>query len=433
MANWTGKHRPSGLDEVVGNRKALDEMRSWGGSWEKGDGPLLLHGPPGTGKTSAAMALARDEDWDVVEMNASDERTADSVKRIGGSAASTGTLAEGSRGRRLVLLDEVDNLHGRKDRGGAGALRDLLKEAHQPVILVCNDVYEVPRGVRNRSEEVKFKRLRKGQVVKALRRVCRRESVECEREALEAIAGRSDGDLRSAVNDMEALASEGAVRVEDVKATGYRDRKQNVFGAIDAVLKGDDLGEARRELFSVDETPDDLIHWLDSGLDKVYSVPELSRAHRFLDRADVYLGRVRSSGNYTFWGYATDMMASVSSAKTSSKSGWTRYGFPDHWSRMGRTKRTRKLREGICEKVSRSCHVSTREAREDFLPFLGLILGGDPATGRRLVDELDLNRDEVEFVGGEDAGKLLQSGEENDGKTEPTDRSGEGQRSLTDF
>ncbi|MBS1263764.1 MAG: Replication factor C large subunit [Methanonatronarchaeales archaeon] len=440
MQNWSEKHRPRSLEEVVGNRKAVRRVGEWGENWSSGDRPLLLRGPAGTGKTSTATALASDLGFDLVEMNASDVRTADAVTRVGGSAAYTGTLTSGTAGRRLVLIDEVDNLHGNSDRGGGRAMTELVKNAEQPVIMVCNDVYGVPRGVRSNSEEIEFKRLGKKQVEKALSKICAREELVCEREALQAIAGKSSGDLRSAVNDLQALASDDSVRVEDVRAAGRRDRETSIFDALDDAIKGSDVYAARNALFSLDETPEDLVHWVDENMVKVLSTGELADAYGYLVRADVFLGRTRRTGNYTFWGYATELIASVGQANNSRGKGWTPYGFPGHWSRMGRTKRSRTTRSALCRKVSKRCHASTDEVRDDMLPFIEFILTQDTETGVRIVRDLGLEEDEVEFIAGEGSAELLvetpDEPVENDG---PGKESGgrygteENQLTLTDF
>ncbi len=80
---WTEKYRPTLLQEVLGNGKAISELREWAEAWERGK-PVtraaILYGPAGTGKTSAALALSREMDWDEVEMNASDVRTAGMIR-----------------------------------------------------------------------------------------------------------------------------------------------------------------------------------------------------------------------------------------------------------------------------------------------------------------------------------------------------------------
>jgi replication factor C large subunit len=100
---WTEKYRPASLSLVLGNGKAVEELRAWAESWEIGrpiTGAAILYGPAGTGKTSAALALAAEKDWDYIEMNASDARTAGMIQRIAGPASRSTTFS----GRpRLVI------------------------------------------------------------------------------------------------------------------------------------------------------------------------------------------------------------------------------------------------------------------------------------------------------------------------------------------
>jgi len=137
MGDWTEKYRPSSLSEVRGNNKARDALREWADGWEEHGEAVVIYGSPGVGKTSAAHALAADEGWDVVELNASDQRTADVVERVAGEAAKSGTLSGGTGGRKLVVMDEADNLHGNVDRGGSAAITRLVKDSTQPIVLIA--------------------------------------------------------------------------------------------------------------------------------------------------------------------------------------------------------------------------------------------------------------------------------------------------------
>jgi len=371
MTDWTERYRPSSLSELRGNDTARDELREWADTWEDHREAVVLHGPPGVGKTSATHALAADRGWPTIELNASDSRTKDVIERVAGEAARSGTLTSGGAGRRLVIMDEADNIHGNVDRGGARATTALVKEADQPVVLVANDYYDMPKGLRNACREIEFRAVSKRSILPVLRDLCRKEGIEFETAALEAIAEQNSGDLRGAINDLQALA-EGRDRLtaEDV-VTGERDRTEGVFDFLDSVLKEAGPQEALEGSYDVDETPDDLINWIEDNMPKDYEGRELAAAYGFLANADRWLGRVRATQNYSYWRYAGDnMTAGVAAARGGKKGGWTRYGPPSYWSKLGRSRGARETRDYVARQIAEANGVSTGTARREILPYL---------------------------------------------------------------
>jgi replication factor C large subunit len=375
MADWTEKYRPSTLSEVRGNDKARDAFADWARSWDGHREAVVLHGSPGVGKTSAAHALANDMGWETVELNASDQRTADVIERfagraarnatLGGSAAGGGATGGDTASRQLVILDEADNIHGNYDRGGASAITKLVKESGQPIVLIANDYYDMARGLRNATQEIEFRDVSARSIVPVLRDVCRKEGIEFESDALQRIAERNRGDLRGAVNDLQA-ATEGrdSITVEDV-VTGDRDKALGLFPFLDAVLKEESAQEALQSAYAVDETPDDLTKWIENNVLDVYDPGEALRAYDFLANADVWLGRVRATQNYTYWRYATDNAAAgVAAARDGGKGGWTRYGRPQFWSSSDATA------DEVVGRIAAASGCSIATARREVLPFL---------------------------------------------------------------
>ncbi|QWC18230.1 replication factor C large subunit [Halorubrum sp. 2020YC2] len=375
MADWTEKYRPSTLSEVRGNDKARDAFAEWARSWDDHREAVVLHGSPGVGKTSAAHALANDMGWETVELNASDQRTADVIERFAGRAARNATLGGSAAGggasggdtasRQLVIVDEADNIHGNYDRGGASAITKLVKESGQPIVLIANDYYDMSRGLRNATQEVEFRDVSARSIVPVLRDICRKEGIEFESDALQRIAEGNRGDLRGAVNDLQA-ATQGrdSIAVEDV-VTGDRDKALGLFPFLDAVLKEESAEEALQSAYAVDETPDDLMRWIENNLLDVYEPTEAVRAYDFLANADVWLGRVRATQNYSYWRYATDNAAAgVAAARDGEKGGWTRYGRPQFWSSSDATA------DEVVGKIAAASGCSVATARREVLPFL---------------------------------------------------------------
>ncbi|MDD4651953.1 MAG: replication factor C large subunit [Methanothrix sp.] len=395
---WTEKYRPDTLKQVLGNGKAIDELRAWAESWERGrpiTGAAILYGPAGTGKTSAALALAREFDWDYIEMNASDARTAGMIEKIAGPASRSMTF---SGKLRLVILDEADNLHGSADRGGAAAMLRLVRDTRQPVLLIANEYYEIEKPLRDAAKGIQFRSVRSTTIAQALREICRTEGVDCDPDALIMIAERAGGDMRSGVNDLQAAAQgQSALRPEDV-ATAERDVKSSIFRVLEVIFKGNSAQEAIFASYALDESPEDLIGWVDENLPLAYKGEDLWRGYEQLARADVFLGRVRVRQNYGLWRYASFLMTGgVQAAKAAARHGYVAFRPPSRWRQMGQTRKARSIRDSAAKKIGRHCHVSAAFVRAELMGFVGRLLA-DKRKAIPLAAELELDADEIALL-----------------------------------
>ncbi len=360
MVDWTERYRPSTLSEVRGNDKARDAFKSWAETWDEHGEAVVIYGSPGVGKTSAAHALAADMGWPVFEMNASDARTKDEIERFAGRAAANSTLGGG---RQLIILDEADNLHQHKDRGGAAAMTRLVKNATQPIVLIANDYYDMSRGLRNACREIEFRDVSARSIVPVLRDICRQENIEFDEAVLKRIAETNRGDLRGAIKDLQSRSHEGQIVAEG--SEGERDRTEDIFTLLDSVLKEESAEEALQTAYATDETPDNLLQWIEDKVPKVYADAELADAYEHLANADVWLGRVRATQNYSYWRYATDNVAAgVAAVRQSDRGGWTRYGGAPYRSSRDAT------RDYIAERIAETAGVSTATARREIMPYL---------------------------------------------------------------
>src|SRR5437667_11903179 len=125
MTGWAEKYRPKTLDEIVGNPTAVAELRKWASAWDKGrpdKRAVILQGDPGIGKTSAALALANEMRWSAIEMNASESRNAEAIRKVATRGAVLQTFTETGEIVRsqnscckLSILYEADILFGCKN------------------------------------------------------------------------------------------------------------------------------------------------------------------------------------------------------------------------------------------------------------------------------------------------------------------------------
>ena len=401
---WTEKYRPATLKQVLGNGKAIDGLREWALSWERGEpitGAVILYGPAGTGKTSAALALAHDFDWDYIEMNASDARTAGMIEKIAVPASRSQTF---SGKPRLVILDEADNLHGTADRGGAAAMLRLVRNTLQPVILIANEYYEIDKSLRDATRGIQFRSVRSTTIAQALRAICQAEGIDCNPDLLVTIAERAGGDMRSGINDLQAAAEgQETLREEDL-ATAQRDVKSSIFRVLEVIYKGNNAKEALEASYNLDESPEDLINWVDENLPLAYSGQDLLRGFETLARSDIFLGRVRRRQNYGLWRYASYLMTGgVQAAKKERRHGYVAFRPPSLWRRMGQTRKVRSIRDSAARKIGRHCHVSLAFARSELMDFVGMLLK-DKKGAPQLAARLDLTAEEIALLMGSSPG-----------------------------
>lgn len=415
---WVEKYRPSSLDDVVGNGPAVAALRKWAASWEEGvpaKRAVVLSGRAGVGKTSAALALAADLGWGLIELNASDARNEAAIRRIAGSGALNETFRDdgafiraSSGGRKLIVLDEADNIFGREDRGGVPAMLDTVRRTQQPVVLIVNDYYALTRrasSLKKLALEIKFQALRSAQVEKVLRQIAVQEGVDVPEEVVKAIAQAAGGDLRAAINDLEATAAgRQAVPVAAAESVGGRDDRQSAYGMVGQVLHTLDIKQARKALWDLDESPDFALLWIDENVPLEYRHAEdLERAYYYIARTDLLLGRARRRQLFGLWRYTTDLMgAGVALSKSERVRGYTRYNFPMWLLRMGRSKAVRRQRSQTYGKLGAYFHTSKREVGLSVMPYLPRLMEAHFDLAVHVAAGADLEPDDLAEILGRD-------------------------------
>jgi replication factor C large subunit len=350
------KYKPNNLKEIVGQTDFILKTIDWLKKWKPGKA-LLIYGPTGTGKTLVIKLIAKEMKMSLFELNASDDRSASSIKEKLLPAAKEGSLFN----KRLILIDEADSF-GQSDRGGIAEVIKAIKESVNPIILIASDAYDAKlKSLRGYCELLKVRRTPKNLIEKKLIEISSKEKMKIDSEAIKRIAENADGDMRSAMNDL-IFSSESV----------YRDKEKNIFEVLNIIFRSKDLRKTLQAIDRSGKDLDELFWWIEQNIPLEYQNKELiTQALDILSKADVFRSSITKNQNYRFNKYMKDMMASISLLENPQKR-FMLYRPPGRFITLGSTKVSRKEAEEFYKSLGLKC--SMKKMREQ-APFLKIILG----------------------------------------------------------
>ncbi|MBU0635549.1 replication factor C large subunit [Candidatus Micrarchaeota archaeon] len=372
---WTEKYSPVSLEEFVGNSEIVKEVQLWALDWnkKKNGKPLLLYGHVGNGKTCLAHLIASLNQWDLFELNASDFRTKDIIERLAGAALQNASFSGKSR---LVLLDEIDGIQARKDKGGMSAILQVLKNAKNPVILTANDIYSNRQMaiVRNYCKKLEFKKINYLSVAKRLKLVCEKESIEYDVPTINALAKESGGDLRAALLDLQSLVGKTKkITLPDVEGLGFREREEKIFSVLSKIFRAKTIKECQDARWSSEVSNDLLLRWIEENIPIQFKDPKhMASAWERFSKADIFNGRIIRRQYWGFLRYSSELMTSgVSFAPEGErKHEFVMYRFPTLLSKLSAASSERALKKQVAQKMQKKLHASKREIISQDIPFL---------------------------------------------------------------
>lgn len=219
---WVDHYKPTKLSEVIGHKETLESLYTWLSTWTPASKPILLTGPPGIGKTTLAHLMAKRCKYEVVEVNASEERSANAIKKLFLSSKTTSIDT-----KRLMILDEVDGMSS-GDRGGIAEIARAMDGSTFPMICIANEKGnpQKMRPLTAKCTVIKMARPVKSTIAKALyTKLVEPLKLPIKLSALEALVEQNGNDIRSVINTLQFYTSSGGekdsiLRLDAFSASG---------------------------------------------------------------------------------------------------------------------------------------------------------------------------------------------------------------------
>jgi len=392
---WIRKYTPKNSDEIVAQKKAINKIKGYISSknYEKS---LLIHGPIGTGKTSSIIAIANDLQLELVEVNASDRRNKNSVEDLLGNAAKQASLF--FKGK-IILIDEIDTLSGKQDRGAVSAIKDIIKKTKFPVILTAVDAYQDKiKALKKISTLVEFERLNDKDILEHLKHICKKEKVKYEEDSLKTLSLSCNGDLRAAINDLQTFSGDGKFDPSSSDFLLQRNQTdiiQNVLFRIYKTFKPEISLESINKL---DINIDKIIEWVEYNTPKEYKkIEDLAMAFDNISLADVFRGRIRRWQHWRFLVYMYQLLSiGISLSKKEKYSSNIEYKRSTKGLLIWQYNMKTAKKKSTAQKLAEATHLSAKQAFK-YVDILRFMLK-DKKIKDELIKELDLDDSELEWL-----------------------------------
>lgn len=310
---WSELYRPMKVQQMVGNEGARLAAVKWLSGWVDGSRPLLLIGPPGIGKTTLVHTLSQQFNYDLIELNASDNRNKIGIEtRILPMFRNAGLF-----GRKLLLfLDEVDGVSGREDTGGIDSLITIMKEPTIPVIMAANTKNTKIKDLAKICKVIELNSIPPRLLMIFLDNVLKEENKQLSLDDKVSVVNNSKGDIRSMLNNAQS------------KCAGYNSTRSDTFEidiaeAINGYFSMSEFEKAKNFLsqadaayldprfgMSAEERRKDMINALFSSIvSSPIDLEGLAEALDVLSKIDVIVGRIAQNRYWRLMKYLDVMIA----------------------------------------------------------------------------------------------------------------------------
>ena len=384
------KYRAECFADIKGQESVIMNLRNFFKNFPYKKS-LILHGPTGTGKTSLAFALAQENNLELFELNASDLRDKNKLEEIMKPATEQKTLF--NKKGKVILVDEVDGMT--IDKGGLPELIALIEKTSFPIILTSNNIWQQKFNLlRKKSEVVKINELKYETIYKIIKNILKKENKITSENTIKAIAAKSRGDIRAALNDLQIVLS---VDTETLpKDIHEREKEEDIFHVLRKVFKNQSDPELINAYDNVEMTIDDIFLWVEENIPYEYKErKELFKAYDALSKADVFRGRIYRQQHWRFLVYEYFLLSagiSLASSRPRSLSEFTIYQRPKRILKIWLQNQRYAKKKTIAAKYARAVHIGKKRAMKEFFLIKNIL------KNLKIRKEIRLSEEEIKFL-----------------------------------
>ena len=394
------KYRVDNLNDIKGQSIAVEEVRNFLRMFPAKKA-LILNGPVGTGKTSMALALAKENDLELFELNASDLRNRSSLEAVLKPSLEQQSLFGKSK---LILMDEADGITG-SDRGGLPELIALISKTKVPIIITSNDIWKKKFSLLRKScKIVSLKELSDIDVKQIITEVLKKEDKKIKSETIDLIVKGARGDVRAALNDLESVILLGEENIDDIS---LREKKQDIFNDLKKLFQNQVDEQTLRIFDNSDLSIDEILLWVEENIPLEYQGKALTKAYECLSRADIFKGRIYRKQYWRFLVYQSFFLSGgVASATRLKNNRFISYKKPTRILKIWMANMRNAKIKSIIEKYAKLCHMSKKKAMKD-KNLMPLILS---SLNEETKNKMDLEDKEIDYLKEKEIDLVVSSG-----------------------